>query len=90
MKNKQTKPSERGMKRTYFYLHTNGELIEKPAIVVESEGVQSYFSSPFVRKYWVATTEEDLTRIKKEAEVLKKMGQEADGFKFDQNYLSSK
>ena len=75
------------MKRTYFYLHKNGELIEKPAMVVESEGVQSYFGSPFVRKYWVATTKDDIRRIKKEAEVLKKLGTKADGFKISQQYL---
>lgn len=59
------------MKRKYFYLHTNGALIEKNAFVVESEGVQSYFNSPFVVKYWVATTEEDIESIKKNVEEIK-------------------
>ncbi len=38
------------MKRFYYYLHTNGELIGKPPICVESE--PSYFDSPFVKRVW--------------------------------------
>lgn len=57
--------------RKYFYLHTNGELIEKNAFVVESEGVQSYFTSPYVVKYWVASTEEDVESIKKNADEIR-------------------
>jgi hypothetical protein len=53
--------------RKYFYLHKNGKLIEKPAVVVESMGVQEYFNSPFVVKHWVATTEDDIEKIKKKA-----------------------
>ena len=34
----------------YYYLHTNGDLIYKPAIVVESE--PGYFDSDFVKKFW--------------------------------------
>ena len=45
--------------RKYYYLHKNGELIEKSAFVVESEGVQSYFNSPFVVKHWCVSTKED-------------------------------
>jgi len=59
--------------RKYFYLHENGELIEKPAIVVEMEGVQSYFNSPFVLKYWVASTDEDIVEIKKNASQIRLM-----------------
>ena len=61
------------MKRKYYYLHTNGELIQKPAFVVEMEGVQSYFNSPFVVKYWVASTPEDEQEIIKNAEEIKLM-----------------
>jgi len=34
----------------YYYLHTNGSLIHKNAMVVESS--PGYFDSPFVRKVW--------------------------------------
>lgn len=34
----------------YYYLHTNGDLIYKPAIVVESD--PGYFDSPFVKETW--------------------------------------
>jgi hypothetical protein len=34
----------------YYYLHTNGDLIYKPASVVESD--PSYFDSDFVKKVW--------------------------------------
>ena len=34
----------------YYYLHTNGDLIGKPSIVVDSD--PSYFDSPFVKKVW--------------------------------------
>ena len=34
----------------YYYLHTNGDLIYKPAIVVDSD--PQYFDSPFVKKLW--------------------------------------
>lgn len=77
------------MKRTYFYLHTNGDLIEKNAHVVESVGVNDYFNSPFVRKYWVATTEKDVKQIEKQADILRKLGTKADGFKFDSSYLET-
>lgn len=71
------------MNRTYYYLHTNGELISKPAFVVESAGVEDYFNSPMVRKWWVATTDKDVRQIERQADVLRKLGQKADGFKFD-------
>ena len=73
--------------RKYFYLHTNGELIEKPASVVESAGVQDYFNSPFVRKHWVATTERDIKQIKIEADILRKLGSKADGFKISNKII---
>jgi len=36
----------------YYYEHTNGEIISKPDIVVDSLGASEYFDSPFVKKYW--------------------------------------
>lgn len=35
---------------TYYYLHTNGDLIHKPVSVVD--GDPNYFDSDFVRKVW--------------------------------------
>lgn len=40
----------------YYYLHTNGDLIHKPAAVVDSD--PAYFSGPFVRRVWAADTED--------------------------------
>lgn len=40
----------------YYYLHTNGDLIHKPAFVVDSDS--SYFDSPFVKKVWTLDTED--------------------------------
>lgn len=34
----------------YYYLHTNGDLIHKPASVVDSD--PDYFDSDFVRRWW--------------------------------------
>jgi len=34
----------------YYYLHTNGDLIGKNPIVVESDS--EYFNSPFVKHVW--------------------------------------
>lgn len=46
----------------YWYLHTNGERIYKPAIVVESGGgAREYFSGPFVKKYWMGPRGDDRT-----------------------------
>jgi len=46
----------------YWYLHTNGERIYKPAIVVESGGgARDYFDSPFVVKYWMGTRDDNRT-----------------------------
>lgn len=59
--------------RKYFYLHTNGKLIEKSCSVVESAGVQDYFNSPFVIKYWVATTDRDVEAIEKNADEIRLM-----------------
>ena len=38
----------------YKYEHTNGEIITKPQVVVESMpgGAFEYFDSPFVRRWW--------------------------------------
>lgn len=35
---------------TYYYLHTNGDLIHKPASAVDSD--PNYFDSDFVRRFW--------------------------------------
>ena len=37
-------------KYVYYYLHTNGDLIYKPAQVVNMDS--SYFDSPYVKKVW--------------------------------------
>lgn len=34
----------------YYYLHSNGDLIYKNSIVIESD--PQYFDSPFVKRYW--------------------------------------
>ena len=39
----------------YYYLHTNGSLIYKPAIAVESD--PDYFVSDFCKKVWRLNTE---------------------------------
>jgi len=36
----------------YYYEHTNGDIISKPDIVVDSLGADGYFDSPFVVKWW--------------------------------------
>jgi len=47
MNNTNTKPG-------YYYLHTNGEVIYKPFIVVDmGGGPNDYFNSPFVVKWWI-------------------------------------
>ena len=38
------------MNNWYYYLHTNGDLISKNPVVVESD--PSYFDSPFVKNVW--------------------------------------
>jgi len=60
------------MKKTFFYLHRDGALIENPASMVEKRGMKDYFDSPFVVKYWIATKKSDVEKIKKEAEKLNK------------------
>jgi len=44
------------MKTGYYYLHVNGQLIYRPAVVVESD--PSYFDSPFIVKFWKIDSEE--------------------------------
>lgn len=44
------------MSHSYYYLHTNGDLIHKPAIVVDSD--PEYFVSDFVRKVWTLRPED--------------------------------
>ena len=39
----------------YYYLHTNGDLIAKNPVVVDSD--PSYFDSPFVKKHWLIDTD---------------------------------
>lgn len=44
----------------YFYEHANGQIIEKPDIVVDrGGGPRAYFTGPFVRQWW---HENDLLR----------------------------
>jgi hypothetical protein len=43
----------------YYYLHTNGDLIHKPASVLV--GDPDYFDSPFVQKVWVIDMEDRIT-----------------------------
>ena len=43
----------------YYYLHTNGDLIHKSAIVVDSD--PNYFDSSFVKKFWSIETEDRQT-----------------------------
>lgn len=39
--------------RVYFYEHVNGEVIRKPAILVDGGGgPDEYFNSPFVKRWW--------------------------------------
>jgi len=45
-------------KKWYYYLHTNGDLIGKNLIVVNSDS--SYFDSPFVKKVWCIDLENRL------------------------------
>jgi len=40
----------------YYYLHTNGDLIGKNPVVVDSD--DEYFSSPFVKKVWLIETDD--------------------------------
>ena len=40
----------------YYYLHTNGDLIYKPATVMDSD--PNYFDSSFVKKVWPITLDE--------------------------------
>ena len=44
----------------YYYLHTNGEVIAKPFMVVDQGGGPSeYFDSDFVKKWWRVDTEDE-------------------------------
>ncbi|GAG54003.1 unnamed protein product [marine sediment metagenome] len=40
----------------YYYLHTDGDLIYKNALIVDSD--PAYFDSPFVKKYWFFDSEQ--------------------------------
>lgn len=41
----------------YYYLHTNGDLIWKPEIVVDTD--PQYFDSPFVKHVWRVPADSD-------------------------------
>jgi len=71
--------------RHYYYLHSNGDLIGKPPIVVDND--PQYFNSPFVKKWWLVETDrrdtayrlvlEALTlgvRVERVVELVKKWG----------------
>jgi len=49
----------------YYYLHTNGDIIGKNPVVVESDS--EYFNSSFVRKVWLVQSLEDVKAMLAEA-----------------------
>ena len=49
------------METSYYYLHTNGQLIWKPAIVVESD--PDYFNSSFIVKHWKIDNENEYQKM---------------------------
>jgi len=51
----------------YYYLHENGELIEKPTGVVDSMGPFDYFDSPFVVRRWLVNPDVNGKNFLKEA-----------------------
>lgn len=57
---------------TYYYLHENGVLIKKAAVVVDSLGADIYFEGSFVLKYWKAYSEKDVEQIEREALEIRK------------------
>jgi len=52
----------------YYYLHTNGQIIWKPAVVKEYD--PEYFESPFVVKYWRVRNIMEFDKMKVEAKDL--------------------
>ena len=54
------------MRKGYYYLHINGQLIFKPDIVVESDPY--YFYSPLVRKVWKIENEDQYKEMIQEVE----------------------
>ena len=52
-------------KAGYYYLHTNGQILWKPKIVVEMD--LEYFDSPMVVKYWKIENESQFKKMKTEA-----------------------
>lgn len=56
----------------YYYLHTNGDLIGKSPVAVDSIGAGEYFDSDFVKKWWYIDTTErgDAWRLVLEAVAL--------------------
>ena len=56
----------------YIYLHQNGSMITKAAVVVETGTTpREYFSGPFVLKWWKVEKMEDLPAIIEEAAAIK-------------------
>lgn len=45
----------------YWYEHTNGTRIWKPAAVVDFGGAEAYFDSPFVKRWWRGTRDDSRT-----------------------------
>ena len=85
----------------YYYLHTNGSLVYKPAIVVEND--ECYFDSDFVKYHWSFDKDNraDAWKIILQAlyfdasipeikELIKKWNITPDDFKFYLGYLKSK
>ena len=55
----------KGWRDGYYYLHTNGQIIWKAAMVVDCD--PCYFDSPFVVKYWRVRNEMEFDKMKVEA-----------------------
>ncbi len=55
----------------YYYLHTNGQLIPKRKVVVDSIGAKEYFESDFVVKWWYIDSADQYARMIVEADELK-------------------
>ena len=52
-------------KKGYYYLHTNGQIIWKPFIIIENE--PEYFNSPYIVNYWKVKNISDYNRMVNEA-----------------------
>ena len=59
------------IERMYYYLHTNGKIISKRAIVAEMGTTPAeYFDSPFVKKYWLVKDEKSRNKFIEEVNEL--------------------